>query len=378
MKKHLTTASIVFIVLALALGAVLLRKHRMEAVAGLAAVGEIPWALHTVEVVKGNLSRGFPALATLTGSTDITISSQLSGLIEAMGPREGVKVQQGEVLAHIATDDLQHQREGLAAQREAALADRKRTHDEYERQLQLKKKGLTTDELVEAKYTAGIAADNQVASLDKQLAAMDVRIGYGTVYAPRDAIVAARLMETGDVAQPGKPLYRLTVDSAARLRVRLPQQVLEQVRPGTEVELESGSRKMTVALSRIFPALDSHALGAAEADLPAMPFDLPSGARIPARVLLETVEDTISIPHRALVRTGDQGFLFKVETGADGVVRLKRVTVRIVLDANKGLAVAGDLKAGDQVVVAHQSVLMQLRDGDPASIRLVAATGQQQ
>jgi RND family efflux transporter MFP subunit len=377
MKKHVTTVSIIFIVLALALGAVLLRKHRMAAVLELDTVGEIPWALHTAEVVRGNLSRGFPALATLTGSTDITISSQLSGLIEAMGPREGVKVQQGEVLARISAADLQHQREGLAAQREAALADQKRTHDEYERQLQLKKKGLTTDELVEAKYTAGIAADKQVANLDKQLEAMDVRIGYGTVYAPRDAIVAARLVEVGDVAQPGKPLYRLTVDSAARLRVNLPQQVLEQVRPGTRVELESGSRKMTVELSRIFPALDIHALGAAEADLPAMPFDLPSGARIPARVLLETVEDAISIPHRALVRTGNKGFLFKIESGSDGKTLLKRVPVRIVLDANEGLAVAGDLKAGDQVVVAHQSVLMQLRDGDPASIRPTAATGRQ-
>jgi RND family efflux transporter MFP subunit len=377
MKKHVTTVSIIFIVLALALGAVLLRKHRMAAVLELDTVGEIPWALHTAEVVRGNLSRGFPALATLTGSTDITISSQLSGLIEAMGPREGVKVQQGEVLARISAADLQHQREGLAAQREAALADQKRTHDEYERQLQLKKKGLTTDELVEAKYTAGIAADKQVANLDKQLEAMDVRIGYGTVYAPRDAIVAARLVEVGDVAQPGKPLYRLTVDSAARLRVNLPQQVLEQVRPGTRVELESGSRKMTVELSRIFPALDIHALGAAEADLPAMPFDLPSGARIPARVLLETVEDAISIPHRALVRTGNKGFLFKIESSSDGKTLLKRVPVRIVLDANEGLAVAGDLKAGDQVVVAHQSVLMQLRDGDPASIRPTAATGRQ-
>jgi RND family efflux transporter MFP subunit len=377
MKKHVTTVSIIFIVLALALGAVLLRKHRMAAVLELDTVGEIPWALHTAEVVRGNLSRGFPALATLTGSTDITISSQLSGLIEAMGPREGVKVQQGEVLARISAADLQHQREGLAAQREAALADQKRTHDEYERQLQLKKKGLTTDELVEAKYTAGIAADKQVANLDKQLEAMDVRIGYGTVYAPRDAIVAARLVEVGDVAQPGKPLYRLTVDSAARLRVNLPQQVLEQVRPGTRVELESGSRKMTVELSRIFPALDIHALGAAEADLPAMPFDLPSGARIPARVLLETVEDAISIPHRALVRTGNKGFLFNIESGSDGKTLLKRVPVRIVLDANEGLAVAGDLKAGDQVVVAHQSVLMQLRDGDPASIRPTAATGRQ-
>lgn len=69
----------------------------------------------------------------MTGSTDITSSSQLSGLIEAMGPREGIKVQRDDVLARISMADLQHQREGLAAQHEAAVADQKRAHDEYAR-----------------------------------------------------------------------------------------------------------------------------------------------------------------------------------------------------------------------------------------------------
>jgi RND family efflux transporter MFP subunit len=376
MKKHLTTISIIVIVIVMALGAVMLRKHRMVAVADLGSAGNTPWALHTAEVVRSKLSRGFPALASLSGSTDITISSQLSGMIEAMGPREGVVVEQDQVIARISVADLQHQRDGLATQREAAIADQKRTHDEYQRQLQLKEKGLTTVELVETKYTANIAAGKQVANLEKQLAAMDVRIGYGTVIAPRDAIIAERLMEVGDVAQPGKPMYRLTVDSAARLRVSLPQQILEQVKPGTSVVLEHGSQTMTIQLSRIFPALDAHALGAAEADLLAMPFGLPSGARIPARVLLETVEDAISVPHRALVRTGEEGFLFKIEPGGDAEPRLKRETVKIVLDTRDGLAVSGDLDAGDQVVVAHQSVLMQLRNGDPVSIRTGTEDGQ--
>jgi hypothetical protein len=60
MKKHLTTVSILLIVLALGLGAVLLRKHRMAAVADLAAVGDIPWALHTAKVAKGACRAVFP------------------------------------------------------------------------------------------------------------------------------------------------------------------------------------------------------------------------------------------------------------------------------------------------------------------------------
>lgn len=372
MKINRTSIIIVFVVVAISVGAVALRKQRMADVVALPGMGETPWALHVDTVREGRLTRGFPALATLSGSTEITVSSQISGQIEAMGPREGVKVNQGDVLARISAAEIEQQRAGLLAQRDAALAERKRTRDEYQRQQQLKAKGLTTQELVEAKHAASIAAARQVANLEKQISALDVRIGYGTVYAPRDALVAARLMEPGDVAQPGKPLYRLTVDTAARLRVDLPQGILEQVAVGSEVELVHGSQQQSVQLTRIFPQLDTRALGAVEADLAQMPFGLASGSRIPARVVLDSRADALIVPHAAVVRTGQQGFLFTL-SGDDDQQRLKRVAVQIDLDARDGLAVSGDLRAGDAVVVAHQSVLMQLRDGDRARTQPVAA-----
>lgn len=372
MNKRAITSGIILLVVVLAISAVLLRKHRDAEVNELATVGEIPWALHTENAVRGSLSSGFPVLASLSGSTEITISSQVSGVIESMGPREGVSIKQGEELAKISVDELRQQYAGLEAQREAAVAEKKRTHDEFERQLQLKKKGLTTQELVDAKNAAAISAQKQVANFNRQLSAMKVRIGYGSVLAPRNAVVAARLMEVGDIAQPGKPLYKLTVDSAARLKVSLPQQVLEQVQTGTKVLLEHGSQHQQIVLTRIFPALDAHAMGSAEADLNAMPFNLPSGARIPAQVILKTLDDVVIVSHRALVRTGDQGFLFKV-VKKNQQDRLKRVEVKVLLDANKGIALEGDVEADDRVVVAHQSVLMQLRDGDPVVVAAKAA-----
>lgn len=364
MNKRITTPLIIALVIVFAIGAILLRKHRDSAIDELANIGEIPWALHTATVSRGALSSSFPVLASLSGSTEITISSQVSGVIRSMGPREGVTVKKGDQLATISVDELRQQHAGLEAQREAALAEKKRTHDEYKRQRQLKEKGLTTQELVDAKNAAAISAQKQVANINRQIDALDVRISYGSVFSPRKAVVAARLMEEGDIAQPGKPLYRLTVDSAARLKVSLPQQILEQVHIGTRILLVHGSQHQEIVLTRIFPALDAHALGAAEADLNAMPFDLPSGARIPAQVILNTFDNTLIVPHRSLVKTGDKGFLFKT-VKHEGKTILKRVVVNVLLDAGKSFAVDGELNSGDNIVVGHQSVLMQLRDGDP-------------
>jgi len=377
-SKHLTSALIIFFSIAMSIGAVLLRKHRTDQVKSLPAIQLAPWALHTVEIKKGFLSRKFLALATLNGSTEITISSQISGEIESMGPREGIKVKKGDLLAIISVNELLEQRAGLKALLQASQADLSRTKDEYNRQQQLIKKHLTSQELYESKKTAALTAQKQVNNLQRQIAALNIRIGYGTIYAPADALVASRLSEPGNIAMPGQKLYQLTIDSTSRLQLKLPQQVLEQVHPGTKVLLNYGTQQQIIVLSRIFPALDSHALGTVEADLNSMPFNLPSGARIPAQVILESVDNALIIPHQAIVETQavnhntlKKGFVFKVTSATESasINNLKRVNVAIVLNAHHALAVSSDeLHEGDQLIIAHESVLLQLQNNDPVIV----------
>ena len=372
--NRLTTIIIVLLVVALAVGAVIIRKQRTSQVASLPDIEPTPWALHTIMIKKGHLSQEFLALATLNGSTEITISSQISGEIVQMGPREGIKVIKGDLLAKISVKELIEQRAGLEAQLQGAEAELSRSRDEFARQKQLIKKHLTSQELYESKKTAALAAQKQVNNLQRQIAALNVRIGYGSVYAPADALVASRLSEPGDIAMPGKILYKLTIDTTSRLQVKLPQQVLEQVHSGTRVILSYGSLQQAVFLSRIFPALDTHALGTAEADLNSMPFGLPSGSRIPAHVILASVENALIIPHRAIVEsghsstsadTGKKGFVFKVVT-QNKKEKLKRIDVDIIFQAHKALAISSkELHAGDRLIAAHESVLIQLKNNDP-------------
>jgi membrane fusion protein (multidrug efflux system) len=366
-KRSSTLLVIIVITVLLVIGAIGLRKYRMQRVDNLPIIGQASWALHVEKVKLSNVTKGFPVLATLTGSTEITISSQLSGTIEKMGPREGIKVKKGELLASISVQELQQQYAGIEQQKEVALAEEKRTKDEYQRQKSLIKQGLTTQQSVDEKHTAAISATKQVATVAKQLSALKVRIQYGTVLVPRNAIIAAKLAETGDIAQPGKPLYKLTVDSAARLNVQLPQQILEQIHPQTKIILTHGSLQKVILLSRIFPSLNANALGTAEADIDSMPFALPSGARIPARVILVEKDEVLTVPHRAIIVNGDVGVIFKV-VSTNNEPRLIRVKVKILLEGNNGVAVSGDLTANDKVVVAHQSMLMRLKNNDLVTI----------
>ncbi|MEH6581609.1 MAG: efflux RND transporter periplasmic adaptor subunit [Halioglobus sp.] len=360
-----TTLVILLVVIAVAAGAVLVRKHRTAVVQSLPGVEAAPWALHTVSLQRAPLSREFLALAKVVGVTEITISSQIAGTIEAMGPREGAKVVQGEVLARISVRELQEQLAGLQAELNSSQADVTRTQDEFDRQAKLIGKKLTSTELFESKKTAALAARQRVNTLQRQIAALQIRIGYGTVAAPKDALVAHRQAEPGDNARPGTELYRLTVNSASRLQITLPQQILEQVHLGTGIILDYASRQLRVSVSRIFPALDSRALGTVEADLDSMPFGLGSGSRIPARVILDSVDDALSVPHQAIIQRGELGFVFRVVDSDHGKV-LKKVDVRTGLNTQLAVElISSELEEGDELIVAHESILLQLQDDDP-------------
>jgi len=325
-----------------------------------------PWALDTAVLNTGTVTRGFPVLATITTEGEITVTGQISGAILKMGPREGVAVKAGDFLARLDTREIEDNIAGLQAKLEAARAEYERHKDELAREEKLLKEGGSSQTALEVHRTAAVAAENNARALERQISALQVRKGYGEVLAPADGVIAARLQESGDVCMPGHPLYRMTVSKGARVRVKLPQSIVEQILPGTVLNLFHGSDTLSVELDRIYPSVDALALGAAEADLVTPPFDLASGARVPGRDILEERRNVLQAPPNAII-TGErtrQSRVFKVIT-RDNREFLETVPVDVVLVGRSGIAVDGALVAGDRVAVAHESVLLELQDGDP-------------
>lgn len=345
--------------------------HRIRAsrLAHTAAIVKTPWALRTATVTEQSVARSFPVLATLSTDSQVSITGQISGTLLEMGPREGRAIKKNDLLARIDTRELKEQRAAIQAKLSAALADAQRAEDEENRERQLFKEGGSNQTELESRQTTRIAAEQTVKNLQRQIASIDVRIGYGKITAPADGVVAARLAEPGDICIPGHPLYKLTLAKGARIKVRLPQKILSQTLPGTPVELKHGDEIRRYRLDRIFPSIDESAMGTAEADAPELPFGLPSGTRIPAAVILEQREHALVVPRNSLL-PGDnkaQKTLYKVITVHEQQ-QLERIAVTVDLDTPAGVAVAGDLKAGDQVVVANEDTLLRLRDGDAVVI----------
>ena len=368
-KIHLRKHPILWISVVIAVAMIALVFVRTREVHHIAREELAPWALTSVRVTRGTVNSGFPVLATVSTEGEITLTAQIPGTILDMGPREGVAVKTGDFLARLDTRELAETTAGLREKLEGAKAEVARQNDELKREEELFQHGGSSKTALEARSTAAIAAQKNANSLERQIQSLIVREEYGLIKAPANGVIAARMREPGDVCMPGQPIYRMTVSAGARVRVNLPQSVLVRVAPGSNLELYHGNDTVRVKLDRIYPSVDALALGSAEADLGTTPFDLPSGARISGRVILDERTDALRVPPDAVL-TGEadqQSRLFTIIKSDDGY-HLHVVPVRVGLAGRRNVAVTGNLSESDRVIVAHESVLMKLRDGDRVTV----------
>ncbi len=371
-KKRLIYVIGLIILAALIIGGIIIHKKRAAQVAHTPVAIAAPWALHVAVVSNEPVAIGFPALAMITTSRPVTIMARITGRILEMGPREGRTVNKGDLLVRIDTSAVEQKIHSLKAQLTASRAEAARIGRELVREEKLFKKGGSSATAVDSRRTAAVAARQKVASLEHQIASLEVEKGYGVIASPVNGIIAARLAEPGDMCVPGHPLNKIIAAGGALVRVELPQSILHQVHPGAAIVLFSDKQQMTVRVSRIFPSVDARALGFVEADVDALPFGLASGSRLDARVILRRVKDGLRIPYGSLLcgEGNDQGRVFIIgqQDKDRKTSTLKMINVQVRLRGRDGIAVTGPLKAGDQVVVAHESVLLQLHAGDPVTI----------
>ncbi|RTZ62162.1 MAG: efflux RND transporter periplasmic adaptor subunit [Gammaproteobacteria bacterium] len=365
-KNKLLTIFLAILAIALVIGLVMLRKHRIAELDDIPTPQQAAWAVNSAPVLQGSVSQGFSALAEIQSSNSTRILPQISATILKMGPREGGAVKKGDLLVQLDTREQEANLAALNSQLTAAKADAKRNQDEAVRESRLAKKGGSSAAAVEKWRTAAKAARAKADAIANQIEALQIKIGYCNITAPIDAKIAQRMAEPGDVALPGKPIYILSADHGGRVAIPVPMAVLEKAHVGGDVLLRHGKDTMKAEISRIDPTLDKHAMGHIEIDLDDRPFGLPEGYRVPARIISNSREDSLVVPANTVVtdKQAGHGHVFRIESH-DGREIVKRIPVDILLKGAEGFAVSGDIKPGDKLVEAHESVLLRLRDGDP-------------
>lgn len=230
----------------------------------------LPFA--TVPVQYREVDQDYAAEAVVEAVKQAVVAAQISGRVVEVAVDVGDMVKKGQVLVRIDESEVSQAlagNEALVAQARANLQNARLAHER-------------SKQLLARKFISQAAVDKSLAdyrSAEAQLKAALAGVGqtsatrsFATIVAPYDGIVAARQVEPGEMASPGKALVTFFSPKGLRVVASIPQYKLAQVRQSSSAQVEFPDLKQWVEGTRvtILPVADARThTTRARVDLPA-------------------------------------------------------------------------------------------------------------
>ncbi len=362
MKKRILIIVAALVVVA---GLIVVRRIRVHQKENAPLAPEPTVAVRVAPVEQAQVVRSRHVLGAVFGADEADLAPRVMAQVIAVNVREGDLAQAGQVLATLDDREAQDAVAEAQAAQAAAEAAYLAQHDATVRDRRLFDVKAIAQEQWDRSLAADAAAAAQREAAARRLDSAQTRVAYCQIAAPAAGVVARRLADPGDLAVPGKPLFKFVRQEAVRVRAELAPEDLLSLHVGLPVTLALGTTRVDATVSRVFPAMSANRLVAFEADVSHPPAGFVSGAAVGVDVQLGTAAG-LAVPAAALLESDTGAFVFAV---ADGTVRA--VQVEMLERSPEKVVVKGDLHVGEPVVVAQPARLMTLTGG----MHVLVATG---
>jgi RND family efflux transporter MFP subunit len=306
----------------------------------------------------------------VTPDAPVSVSFLVSGKVLEVVPREGDTVKKGQFLAAIDPTDYQLSLQAASAQAGQAKVALDRSRDEYTRMKFLyESRSLAGNDF--EKYKAAYLSDKQQA--DQAIANQKLaqkRLSDASLYAPTDGFVSRRLIEPGQTASSGTPVFEIVKLDPVEINVGVPETDIHLVRVGQTAAVtipalpkeffEGKVRVINVSadpntrtyMTRIVVPNPAHILRV--------------GMVAEARIQGDRMIDLMTLPAEAILRDPQGATIVFVYYPEQGRVYSKRVETGALY--GREIAIKSGLAGHEAIVFAGQE---RLRDG-----ALVSLTGE--
>ncbi len=319
----------------------------------------------------------YEAVGTTAPEIGATVSAQVMGQVESVRFEEGQQVKQGDPLVIIDAEKvsagLDQAQAGLKAARQTKMAAEasqhsalaatnlaEATYKRYKALLETESASRQEFDQVEAAWKQASAAleqsrfmnqaaQQQVRQAEAALAAAQSAFYDTIVRAPYDAVVTTKLVEPGDLAAPGTPLFKLEKAGAFEARLILPEAHIGAVSIGDQVPVLIESLGTAPVMGRI-KSIDLAADPASRSFQVRVALPITEGLHsgMFARVKIPIGEaGMILIPQTAVIRHGALEGLFIV----DGQHIVRFHLIRTGRSIGEKIEVISGLTNGDAYVV---------------------------
>ena len=330
-----------------------------------------------VEVPKqGTPSDTYVLPGNVTAFTDSPIYARTSGYLTKWYFDIGARVKKGDLLAEIATPELdqqlaQAQADLVTAQSSAGNA--KIQADRYT--------GLVTSDAVsrqdtETFQTQAATTSSAVKSAEANVQRLKELQSFEKVYAPFDGVVTARGIDTGQLITEGSAseLFHMQAIRTLRVYANVPQIYSDSMKRGSKIDLtfiEHPGKTFQGTLVRTADAIDPVSRTIlVEVDVDNRTGDLLPGSLAQVHFKTQTNTPTFIVPASALIfrREG-----LRVGTVDDGN-KAHLLPVSIGQDDGATVVIVSGLKAGDKVIqdppdslIEGEAVYVESPNNQPAA-----------
>jgi membrane fusion protein, multidrug efflux system len=309
---------------------------------GASSAGDAPQNTVVVQVAavtKRDFTSSIIISGTIGSETEARLSFKTGGIIESMKVRDGDQVRQGQLLATLNPTEINAQVEQAKEGLDKAQRDLARARDLFTQ-------GVATQEQLDNAATAFSVAQQTV-----EIARFNQ--GRSEIFAPAAGVVLRKLMNEGELAAPGMPVFLFAGDEAREwvLRCGVSDRNWARLAKGDKAAITFDAfpgETFQGAVSSIARGAEA-ASGLYQVEVKVFP-----GARILAAGLfgtgtVQTGENGggLAVPVDALVEgNGDQAKVFVARRNVAAAVE-----VRVLELTDRFAVVRGNLAVGDNVVV---------------------------
>ncbi|MCX7765240.1 MAG: efflux RND transporter periplasmic adaptor subunit, partial [Candidatus Sumerlaeia bacterium] len=340
------------------------------------------------KAVRTTLQNEMTFTGTVAAIDEVTIQPKVSGEVLKLYVDKGAEVTAGDLLAELDTRDFLIRLEDAEAavkvaqaQIAATRAELDQVTSDYKRLEELNRQEIISAQQFESIKSKLRALEAQLKLAESQLERAtalrnesQLQLSYTRIVSPIDGIITERFVSAGEIASPGKPLFKIVNLDPIKVVTHIPETILPNLKLGQlaviSAEIDK-RREFTGKIQVIGPAVDPLTRTAGIEILTSNSLHLlKPGMFCRTRLIVEERQKALAVPREAISREGNITYVFTIDSDV-----ANRRNIKIGIEQGGLVEVLEGITEGELVVVSGKE---NLRTGSRVKIARVLEASERQ